>query len=323
MQSKHDTAQVYARIAGTGSYLPKKILTNDDIAKFVDTSDEWIYTRTGIRQRHIAEKDETTSMMAEQAARRALEAAGIEASQLDMIIVATCTPDLVIPSVACLLQNRLNIHGCIAFDVSAACAGFNYGVAIADQFIRNKTIRHALVIGSEVMSSLLDWTDRTTCILFGDGAGAVVLKADSEPGVISTHLHADGGYADMLYVAPSAEGGRPTVKMKGNEVFKVAVNSLGDVLMETLAANNLDPSVIDWLVPHQANMRIIAAMAKKLDLPMERVVVTVEQHGNTSAASVPLALDTAVRAGKIKRGDTLLLESFGAGFAWGSALIKY
>lgn len=315
---------VYARIAGTGSYLPERILTNDEIAKRVDTSDEWIFSRTGIRERHIVAEGETSSMMAEQAARRALEAAGISAEQLQLIIVATCTPDKLLPSTACLLQARLGAHGCPAFDISIACAGFNYGLAVADQFIRNKTVNYALVVGVEVMSSLVDWDDRSTCILFGDGAGAVVLKGDSQPGILSTHLHADGRYGELLSVETGIrQKEEPKINMKGNEVFKVAVNSLGDVLTETLEANRILPCAVDWLIPHQANMRIIAAMAKKLDLSMERVIVTVDKHGNTSAASVPLALDTAVREGKIQRGETLLLESFGAGFAWGSALINY
>ncbi len=314
----------YTRIAGTGSYLPRKIMTNEDMAAIVDTSDEWIYSRTGIRQRHIADKDETSSMMATQAARRALEAAGIGPEKLELIIVATCTPDRLFPSTACLVQDQLGALGCPAFDISIACAGFNYGLAIVDQFIRNNSIRTALVVGSEVMSSLVDWTDRSTCVLFGDGAGAVVLKADEAPGILSTHLHADGSYKDLLF-APTGvnSSARPVINMKGNEVFKIAVNSLGQVLTETLEANQLEASAISWLIPHQANMRIITAMAKKLNLPMERVVVTVDKHGNTSAASIPLALDTAVRQGHIQRGEYLLLESFGAGLAWGSALIRY
>lgn len=315
---------IYARIAGTGSYLPEQVLTNNDLAARVETSDEWIFTRTGIRERHIVAPDETCSMMASQAAKRAIEAAGIQGEELELIIVATCTPDKLLPSTACLVQAAIGAFGCPAFDVSIACAGFNYGLAIADQFIRNGSVKCALVIGSEVMSSLVDWTDRSTCILFGDGAGAVILQADMTPGILSTHLHADGRYGDLLYVDTGIrQVEEPKVMMKGNEVFKVAVNSLGDVLTETLEANQIAAAQVDWLIPHQANMRIISAMAKKLDLPMDRVIVTVDRHGNTSAASVPLALDTAVRSGKVKRGETLLLESFGGGFAWGSALINY
>lgn len=315
---------IYARIAGTGSYLPEQILTNNDLAARVETSDEWIFTRTGIRERHIVAPGETCSMMASQAAKRAIEAAGVRGEDIGLIIVATCTPDKLLPSTACLVQAAIEAFGCPAFDVSIACAGFNYGLAIADQFIRNGSVKCALVIGSEVMSSLVDWTDRSTCILFGDGAGAVILKADTTPGILSTHLHADGRYGDLLYVDTGIrQVEEPKVMMKGNEVFKVAVNSLGDVLTETLEANQIAAAQVDWLIPHQANMRIISAMAKKLDLPMDRVIVTVDRHGNTSAASVPLALDTAVRSGKVQRGETLLLESFGGGFAWGSALINY
>jgi 3-oxoacyl-[acyl-carrier-protein] synthase III len=320
----------YARIIGTGGFLPQKILTNADLEKMVDTSDEWIIERTGIKKRHIAAEHETTCDLAEAAARRALDAAGLDATALDLIIVATTTPDRVFPSTACLLQERLGVHGCPAFDIQAVCTGFVYALAIAEKFIRTGAARRALVIGAETLSRITDWTDRGTCVLFGDGAGAVILEASDEAGILSTHLHADGQYKDLLTV-PSGisqgydqvQAGNAFMKMEGNEVFKVAVNTLGDIVDETLAANQLEKSDIDWLVPHQANIRIISATAKKLKMPMERVVVTVAEHGNTSAASVPLALDVAVRDGRIKRGDTLLLEAFGGGFTWGSALVRY
>ena len=315
--------QTYSRILGTGSYLPVKTLTNNDLAKMVDTTDEWVYSRTGIKERHIVGPDETVAMMAFEAGKQALRAANLEPQSIDMIIVGTCTADTLFPSVACKVQEYLGIRGCAAFDVGAVCAGFNYGLAVADQFIRNRQIRHALVIGSEAMSRLLDWSDRTTCVLFGDGAGAVVLGAAEKPGILSTHLHADGCYSHLLYGEPVPGRQYPVIKMKGSEVFKVAVNSLGDILLETLGANNLTADDIDWFIPHQANIRIIEALMKKLNLPADRVIVTLTKHGNTSAASVPLALDVGVREGKIKRGDTLLLESFGAGLTWGSALINY
>ena len=320
----------YARIIGTGGFLPEKILTNADLEKMVETSDQWIIERTGIKKRHIAAENETTCDLAEAAARRALDAAGIAATDLDLIIIATTTPDRVFPSTACLLQQRLGVHGCPAFDVQAVCTGFIYALAIAEKFIRSGSTRRALVIGAETLSRITDWTDRGTCVLFGDGAGAVILEASEEPGILSTHLHADGQYKDLLTVPfgisqgyDKVQAGSAFMKMEGNEVFKVAVNTLGDIVDEALAANQLEKSDIDWLVPHQANIRIIAATAKKLKMPMERVVVTVAEHGNTSAASVPLALDVAVRDGRIKRGDTLLLEAFGGGFTWGSALVRY
>lgn len=320
---------LYAQIAGTGSYLPEKIVTNADLEKIVDTTSEWIIERTGIHQRHIAAENETALTMAEQAARKAMDAAGIMPVDIGMIIIATTTPEKMFPSTACLLQQRLGIAGCPAFDLnSAACAGFVYGLSIADQFIRNGAVKHALVIGSEVMSKVVDWTDRTTCVLFGDGAGAVVLSASEEPGVLSTHLHADGTYKDVLSLPISL--GKPIdveeelfIKMTGNQLFKLAVNILGDLFDETLKANGLVKADIDWLVPHQANIRIIQSMAKKLDLPLERVAITLEDQGNTSSASIPLALDKAVRDGRIKRGEMLLFEGFGGGLAWGSALIKY
>ena len=307
----------YSRITGTGSYLPSKILTNEDLEAMVDTSDEWIRERTGIEKRHIVD-GETTCDLAEQAARRAMEAAGVKPDDVDLIVLATTTPDKAFPSTACLLQQRLNIHGCAAFDVQAVCTGFVYATGIADQFIRAGNARCALVIGAETISRIIDWNDRSTCILFGDGAGAVVLQAGEEPGILSTHLHADGSYEELLHAPHDA-----FIEMKGNEVFRMAVNTLGRIVDETLNANDLEKSDIDWLVPHQANIRIIKATARKLSMPMDNVVVTVNEHGNTSAASVPLALDVAVRDGRIKRGDTLLMEAFGGGFTWGSVLAKF
>lgn len=320
---------LYSKIIGTGTYLPEKILTNFDLEKIVDTSNEWIVDRTGISQRHIAEEHETALSMAEGAARKAMSSAGISPDDIGMIIIATTTPEKMFPSTACLLQQRLNIAGCPAFDLnSTACAGFMYALSIADQYIRHGTIRYALVIGSEVMSRVVDWSDRTTCVLFGDGAGALLLGASKEPGVLSTHLHADGTYKDVLSLHVSI--GKPIdveealyLKMKGNQLFRLAVNILGKLFDETLAANKLQKSDIDWLIPHQANIRIIEAMAKKLDLPMERVALTLHDQGNTSSASIPLALDKAIQDGRIKKGDMLLLEGFGGGLVWGSALIKY
>jgi 3-oxoacyl-[acyl-carrier-protein] synthase-3 len=318
---------IYSRIIGTGGYLPEKILTNADLEKLVDTNDQWIVERTGIRSRHLAADDQDTCDLAEEAARRALAAAQCDAHQLDLIIVGTTTPDRIFPSTACLLQARLGNHGAMAFDVQAVCSGFLYALSTADKFIKTGAARRALVVGADVYSRLVNWTDRSTCVLFGDGAGAVVLEASAEPGILSTHLHADGAYKDMLTVpATVAEGrlnGDGFTKMQGNEVFKFAVRALSQVVDEALAANQLDQSAIDWLVPHQANIRIIAATAKKLKLPMEKVIVTVSGHGNTSAASVPLALDVAVRDGRIQRGQMLLLEAVGGGFTWGAVLVKY
>jgi 3-oxoacyl-[acyl-carrier-protein] synthase-3 len=296
----------------------------------VDTTDEWIRTRTGIERRHIAAEDEATSDLAERAARNAIAAAQIDAQDIDLVVVGTTTPDLVFPNVGTLLQERLGIHGCPAFSLETACSGFIYALGIADKFIRLGDSRNALVIGAETLSRITDWTDRNTCVLFGDGAGAVVLQPATEPGVISTHLHADGTYKDLLACNAGVSrhhkllaDHKVKIVMKGNEVFKVAVTTLGNVVEETLERNRLDRHAIDWLVPHQANMRIIQATARRLDMPMERVVVTVQDHGNTSAASIPLALDTAVRDGRIKRGDLMLLETFGGGFTWGSALVRY
>jgi 3-oxoacyl-[acyl-carrier-protein] synthase-3 len=314
----------YSRIIGTGSYLPARVLTNQELEKTVDTTDEWIRERTGIEERHIAAEGETTCDLAEWAARRAMDAAGITPADIDLIIVATTTPDRIFPSTACLLQQRLDNHGSAAFDVQAVCTGFVYALGIADKFIRTGSAKRALVVGAETLSRIVDWSDRGTCVLFGDGAGAVILEASDEPGILSTHLHADGSYSDLLTVPGGvSQKGREFIEMKGNEVFKVAVNTLGRIVDETLEANGLEKSAIDWLVPHQANTRIINATAKKLGMSMERVVLTVAKHGNTSAASVPLALDTAVGDGRIKRGDTLLLEAFGGGFTWGSALVKF
>ncbi len=320
----------YSRIIGTGSYLPERVLTNEELARSVDTSDEWIRERTGIRQRHVAAEGQTTGDLAFEAASRALEAAGVSAAEIDLLVVGTTTPDLVFPSTACLLQHRLGANGCTAFDVNAACSGFMYALGVADKFIRTGAARTALVVGAETLTRLLDWDDRNTCVLFGDGAGAVVLRADAEPGVLSTHLHADGGHKQLLYTPVGVSAGFRDEKnhglrvlMTGNEVFKVAVKTLDAVVEETLAANGLDKSDLDWLIPHQANLRIITATAKRLAMSMDRVVVTVDRHGNTSAASVPLALDEAVRSGRIKRGELLLLEAFGGGFTWGSALIRY
>ena len=325
------TQQVFARIAGTGSYLPEKVLTNDDLAKLVDTSDEWIAARTGIRERHIAADGETTSDLGYHAAVRALEAAGVDAKELDLIVVGTTTPDLIFPSTACLIQHRLGADGCPAFDVNAACSGFVYALTVADKFIRSGAARTALVIGSETLTRMVDWSDRTTCVLFGDGAGAVVLKADTETGILSTHMHADGGKKELLWnpvgvsvgFKPGEDNAGVRIHMSGNDVFKHAVKALDSVVEETLEANGMDRHDIDWLIPHQANLRIIEATAKRLDMPMERVIVTVDRHGNTSSGSVPLALDEAVRSGKVQRGQLLLLEAFGGGFTWGSALLRY
>ncbi len=313
---------IFSRIAGTGSYLPTKILTNADLESMVDTTDEWIFTRTGIRERHIAAEGEFTSDLAFQAAKNAISSAGVAASDVDLIIVATTTPDKVFPSVATMVQRKLGISGCPAFDLQAVCSGFVYALATADNFIKTGSSKCALVIGAETFSRITDYNDRGNCILWGDGAGAVILQASEEQGIISTHLHADGNYENMLHVPRKAEG-KDTVVMEGNPVFKMAVNTLDQIVDETLIANNMQKSDIDWLVPHQANIRILQATAKKLDMSMERVVVTVDKHGNTSAASIPLALDTAVRDGRIQRGDVILMEAFGGGFTWGSALIKY
>ena len=315
-------------IAGTGSYLPKKILSNADLEKIIDTTDEWIFSRTGIRERRIAAKNEYTSDLALEAAKNAIASAGIDANQIDLIIVATTTPDKIFPSVATMVQRKLNIAGCPAFDLQAVCSGFIYALATADNFIKTGSTKCALVIGAEIFSRITDYSDRGNCILWGDGAGAVVLQASQstenvKQGIISTHLHADGNYEKMLHVPRKHDGTPDTVHMEGNAVFKMAVNTLDQIVDETLAANNMQKSDINWLVPHQANIRILQATAKKLDMPMDKVVVTVDKHGNTSAASIPLALDVAVRDGRIKRNDMILMEAFGGGFTWGSALIRY
>lgn len=322
----------FARITGTGSYLPDKVLTNKDLEAMVETSDQWIRERTGIVKRHIAVDGQTTCDLAEQAARRAIEAAGRTPQDIDLIVLATTTPDKIFPSTACLLQQRLDIHGCAAFDVQAVCTGFIYALAVAEKFVKTGAAKCALVIGAETFSRVIDWTDRGTCVLFGDGAGAVVLEASDAPGILSTHLHADGAYETLLHTPGGVSrgydiqdaGGDPRfTQMKGNEVFKMAVNTLGRIVDETLQANDMKKSDVDWLVPHQANIRIINATARKLSMSMDKVVVTVDQHGNTSAASVPLALDTAVRDGRIQAGEVLLLEAFGGGFTWGSVLLKF
>ncbi len=320
----------YSKIAGTGSYLPERVMHNKEFEKLVDTSDEWIRERTGIKRRHIAADDETTSDMGLAAAHKAIQAADISVSDIDLIILATTTPDKVFPSTACIVQRRLDLHTIPAFDVHAACSGFIYGLDIANRFIQTGGASNVLVIGSETYSRIIDWTDRGTCVLFGDGAGAIVLSAAEEPGVMSTHIHADGAFEESLHVPAGISSGYDTVRaegafihMKGHEVFKKAVGTLGSMARETLSMNNVDKHDISWLIPHQANLRIIAAAAKKLDLPMDRVVVTVDEHANTSSASIPLALDTAVRDGRIKRGELLLFEAFGAGFTWGSALVRY
>jgi 3-oxoacyl-[acyl-carrier-protein] synthase-3 len=317
---------IHSRITGTGSYLPAKVVTNHDLEKIVDTTDEWIRTRTGIERRHIAADGETTVDLAEHAARRALEAAGVAPTDVDFIAFGTTTPDLVFPNCGVLLQQRLGCIGGPAFSVETACAGFMYALSIADKYVRCGEAKRALVIGSETLSRITDLGDRATAVLFADGAGAVVLEPSDTPGVLSTHLHADGRYKELLYCGSGVSRGfaaKLAIVMAGNEVFKIAVTKLGQAVDETLAANGLDRTALDWLVPHQANIRIIQATARKLELPMERVIVTVQEHGNTSAASVPLALDVAVRDGRIKRGELLLLEAFGGGFTWGSALVRY
>ncbi|MCY3853426.1 MAG: ketoacyl-ACP synthase III [Gammaproteobacteria bacterium] len=312
---------IHSAITGTGSCLPERVVTNQELEETVDTTDQWIRERTGILQRHIAGEKETTASMGAKAAREALDAAGLAPDDVDMIVLATTTPDRIFPGTACHIQRELGTPVCPAFDVQAVCSGFIYGLDIARRFIMTGGGDTVLVIGSEVLSRIVDWSDRSTCVLFGDGAGAVVLQARDEPGILSTHLHADGRYDHLLQVSPEVNGA--FIEMKGNEVFRMAVNTLGRIVDETLEANQMDRHEVDWLVPHQANHRIIAATARKLDLPMERVVVTVDRHGNTSAASVPLALNQAVRDGRIQPGDVLMLEAFGGGFTWGSALIRY
>lgn len=309
----------YARIAGTGSYLPEKVVSNKDLEAKIDTSDEWIRERTGIQQRHIAADGERSSDMGFRAAQHALEMAEVDATEIDLIVVGTTTPDKIFPSTACTIQRLLDVHNCPAFDVQAVCSGFVYALDVANRMIITGGATNALVIGSETLSRITNWDDRSTAVLFGDGAGAVVLQASDEPGILSTHTHADGEFEDLLEVPLDEQ----FIRMNGNAVFRKAVGTLGSIARETLATNSVDKADLDWLVPHQANLRIIAAAAKKLDLPMEQVVVTVDKHANTSAASIPLALDIAVRDGRIQRGQMVLLEAFGGGFTWGSALLRF
>lgn len=318
---------MYSRIVGTGSYLPEKVLTNQDLERFVDTSDEWIRTRTGIRSRHVAADGQLASDLALPAAQKALAAAGVQANEIDLIIVATTTPDIIFPSTACILQAKLGVAGCPAFDIQAVCSGFVYALTTANLFIQSGQAKRVLIVGTEVYSRILDWKDRGTCVLFGDGAGAVVLAASEIPGILATKLHADGSHRDHLAVPGSVCGGKvwgtPYVRMEGGAVFKFAVRVFEEVAHEVLADANLTVADIDWFVPHQANIRIMEATARKLNLPMEKVVVTVDHHGNTSAASIPLALDEAVRDGRIRQGQTVLLEGVGGGFTWGAALLRW
>lgn len=322
----------YSRIAGTGSQLPDRVVTNHDLEKIMDTDDQWIRDRTGICERRIAVAGETTGSLARAACTKAMQAAAVDPSEIDLFVMGTTTPDLVFPSTACLLQKQLGLPDCGAMDVNAACSGFMYALSVADKYIRCGDASKVLVCGAETLSRIVNWNKRETAVLFGDGAGAVVLEAADEPGILSTHIHANGNYVDLLttnagisagWDAVEENDGKPEIIMRGNEVFKVAVRTLGRIVEETLEANQLQKSDLDWLIPHQANLRIISAMARLLDMNMDHVVVTVDRHGNTSAASVPLALDEAVRDGRIQRGDLLLLEAFGGGFTWGSALIRY
>jgi 3-oxoacyl-[acyl-carrier-protein] synthase-3 len=321
---------IYSRIAGTGRYLPERILTNADLEKIVDTTDEWIKTRTGVERRHVAADDQNTSDLCLNAAKQAMESAGITADEIDLIVIGTTSPDLIFPNIATIVQQKLGIHGCPAFSVEAACTGFIYALSTVDKFVRAGEAKCALVIGAEIITRLIDWSDRTTCVLFGDGAGAVIVKPSDEAGIISTHLGADGKYRDLLYYPvgvsqdlAKAGVGDSRIIMKGNEVFKVAVRTLGNVATQALEANGIDMNELDWLIPHQANLRIMQATAKRLGMPMEKMIQTVQDHGNTSAASVPMALDVGVRDGRIKRGQLLLLEAFGGGFTWGSVLLRY
>ena len=321
---------MFSRIAGTGMYVPERVLTNDELAKMVDTTAEWIRSRSGIERRRIATDDELTSDLGGKAAAEAIKAAGVTSEDIDFLVVGTTTPDLVFPNVGCLIQDQLGIPVCPAFSIEAACSGFIYALSVADRFVAAGQAKCALVIGAETLSRITNWNDRSTCVLFGDGAGAVVLQPSEKAGVISTHLRADGGYKSLLNTAGGISK-RPdmpldeslNIQMRGNETFKVAVKSLGNIVDETLAANDMERSEIDWLIPHQANHRIIQATAKRLGMPMDKVVLIVQDYGNTSAASVPMALHVAVQDGRIKRGDVLLLEAFGGGLTWGSALIRY
>ncbi len=309
----------YSRIVSTGSYLPEKILTNYDLEKMVDTSHDWIFERTGINQRHIADENESTVDMAYKASLKSIEKSNINVDDIDMIIVATTTPERAFPSTAVLLQNKLDIKDCFAFDINAACTGFIYALDIADKYIRNNSIDNILVVGAEKMSALVDWSDRNTCVLFGDGAGAVIISSSNNPGIISSTIGSNGSYKDLLTVNPDSD----FIEMKGNDVFKIAVNTMGKIARETLDQHDLKIDDVDWLIPHQANSRIINAIAKKLSLPSEKIIITVGNHGNTSAASIPLAIDYATETGDLKKEDTVLLEAFGAGFTWGSTLLKF
>lgn len=319
---------MYSRIIGTGSYFPSQVRTNADLETMVETTDEWIIERTGIKERRIIGDNETVATMGAQAALKAIEAAGIEKNSIDMIVLATTSASRALPSAACEVQRELDIPGIPAFDVAAACAGFCYALSIADQYVKSGMAKRVLVIGADCLSRLMSPEDRSMVILFGDAAGAVIIEASEEPGILSTHIHADGKYSELLYVDNPIRGVEASVHsswgaMKGNEVFKVAVTRLSEVVEQTLAANNMDKSQIDWLVPHQANLRIISAVARKLDMSMDQVVINLDRYGNTSAATVPTALDEAVRDGRIQRGQTILLEAFGSGFAWASALVRY
>lgn len=309
----------YSRIISTGSYLPEKILTNYDLEKMVDTSHDWIFERTGINQRHIADENESTVDMAYEASLKSIEKSNINVEDIDMIIVATTTPERAFPSTAVLLQNKLDIKDCFAYDINAACTGFIYALDVADKYIKNNSINNILVIGTEKMSTLVDWSDRNTCVLFGDGAGSVIIGSSNNPGIISSTIGSNGNYKDLLTVNPDSD----FIEMKGNDVFKVAVNTMGKIARETLDQHDLKIDDVDWLIPHQANSRIISAIAKKLSLPSEKIIMTVGNHGNTSAASIPLAIDFAVESGDLKKEDTILLEAFGAGFTWGSTLLKF
>ncbi|MBH44214.1 MAG: 3-oxoacyl-ACP synthase [Gammaproteobacteria bacterium] len=312
-------ATIFSKLISSGSYLPSKILTNNDIEKMVDTTDEWIMERTGIQQRHIASTEESSVDMAYQASMKAIDLASINKQKIDMIIVATTTPERKFPSSAVLLQNKLDIKNAFAFDVNAACTGFIFAIDIADKYIKNGSVKNVLVVGTEKITSLLDWTDRNTCVLFGDGAGSIILSASDKPGILSSFIESDGSYKDLLTVNTDEE----FIEMKGNDVFKIAVNTLSQVALHTLKQNNINSNELDWFIPHQANSRIITSIAKKINLPKEKIIITVNKHGNTSAASIPLALDDAFLAGKIKQNDLLMLEAFGAGFTWGSTLLRF
>jgi 3-oxoacyl-[acyl-carrier-protein] synthase-3 len=319
----------YSRIVGTGRYLPERIMTNFDLEKIVDTTDEWIRTRTGVERRHVVAEDQTTSDMCVEAAKKAIKDANIDVSDIDLVITGTTSPDLIFPNVSTLIQHRLGIPACTAFSLEAACTGFIYALTMADKFIRLGEAKCALVIGAECITKLMDWKDRNTCVLFGDGAGAVIVKPSEEPGILSTHLGADGQYKELLYYPVGASNqlakagtDEAAIQMTGSEVFKVAVKTLGGIAADTLEKAGIDKNELDWLIPHQANIRIIQATAKRLGLPMEKVILTVQDHGNTSAASVPMALDVGIRDGRVKKGQLVLMEAFGGGFTWGSVLMR-